>query len=51
MLSLTKVEKGHDCCFFVLWRISFEDFLDDCIVLFCKFKRDGRVVLRCVAML
>ena len=51
MLSLAEVEKGHNCGFLVLWRISLYDLLNKFLILFVEFESNGRIVIGCVAML
>lgn len=51
MLSLSKIEKGHDGGFFVLWRVAFEDLGDEFLVDGVEGEGDIKVVPRGVAVL
>ena len=51
ILALSKIEKRHDCSFFILAGVSGEDFLNESFVCFIEFKWDRGVVVGCVAVL
>jgi hypothetical protein len=51
VLSLSKVEQGHDSCFLVLARIPSEHLLDKLFILRVEFEGNVEVVLRSIAVL
>lgn len=51
MLTLSEIEKRHDSSLLVLWRVSFQDLIDEGEVLGGEFEGDGRVVRRFISML
>ena len=51
MLSLPKIQKGHNSRLLVLWRISLEDLINELKALLIKFERNRGVVFGGVAML
>lgn len=51
MLTLSEVEKGHHSSLLVLWRIPFEDLIDELVVLFGELERDTRIVFGAISML
>jgi hypothetical protein len=51
VLALTEVQQGHDGALLVLGRVALEDLIDDLEVLLGELERDGRVVVRLVAVL
>ena len=51
MLTLAEVEEGHDGGFLVLWRVAFQDFSDEALILSCEFEGDGKVVVGGISVL
>jgi hypothetical protein len=51
MLSLSKIEYGHDCRLFVLGRVSLEDLVNELVVLLGELEGNIRIVLGCISML
>lgn len=51
VLALAKVEQGHDGGLLVLRRVALEDLIGEFEVLVGKLEREGRVVVRLVAVL
>jgi Txe/YoeB family toxin of Txe-Axe toxin-antitoxin module len=51
MLSLSKIQQRHHGCLFVLWRITFEDLIDELVVLIRELEGDAGIVLGGVSML
>jgi hypothetical protein len=51
MLSLSKIQKGHYGCLFVLGRIAFEDLIDEPVILLCELEGDAGIILRGITML
>jgi hypothetical protein len=51
VLALTKVQQGHDGGLLVLGRVTLEDLIDDLEVLLGELEREGRVVVRLIAVL
>ena len=51
MLALAEIEERHDGGFFVLWRVAFDDFVDEAEIDVVEFEGDGWVVVGCIAVL
>jgi hypothetical protein len=51
MLSLAKIQEGHDSSFLILWGVSFEDLVNQAIILLGELEGNRRIVVFSIAML